>query len=72
MGCLGEEPNKKDPDIFIEKELKRTDVKLIENAENIQGMTLDKPKPAKKNKWEFKKKKFCFSCSQTKNRNKYK
>ena len=58
MGCLGEEPNKKDPDIFIEKELERTDVKLIENAENIQGMTLDKPKPAKKNKWEFKKKNF--------------
>ena len=56
MGCLGEEPSiKKGSNNFIEKELERTDVKLIENAENIQGMTLDKPKPAKK-KWEFKKK----------------
>ena len=37
MGCLSDlwMPGKEDRDKLVRKEAKRTDVKLIENAENI-------------------------------------
>ena len=66
MGCLTdyEVPNyrdlyrQEDRDILVRKEAERTDVKLIENAENIQGIQLAKLKPANKKKWSFPNKKF--------------
>ena len=66
MGCLTdyEVPNyrdlyrQEDRDILVRKEAERTDVKLIENAENIQGIQLVKLKPANKKKWSFPNKKF--------------
>ena len=66
MGCLTdyEVPNyrdlyrREDRDILVRKEAERTDVKLIENAENIQGIQLVKLKPANKKKWSFPNKKF--------------
>jgi hypothetical protein len=59
MGCLTDYdvPNyrdlyrQEDRDILVRKEAERTDVKLIENAENIQGIQLAKLKPANKKKW---------------------
>ena len=60
MGCLSDfgMPKKIDRDKIVRKEAKRTDVKLIENAENIQGIKLAKLKPANKKKWSFPNKKF--------------
>lgn len=60
MGCLSDfgMPEKVDRDKIVRKEAKRTDVKLIENAENIPGIKLAKLKPANKKKWLFPNKKF--------------
>ena len=60
MGCLSDfgMPGKEDKDKLVRKEAKRTDVKLIENAENIKGIKLVKLKPANKKKWSFPNKKF--------------
>ena len=60
MGCLSDlgMPQKKDRDKIVRKEAQRTDVKLIENAENIPGIKLAKLKPANKKKWSFPNKKF--------------
>ena len=55
MGCLSDlgMPKKKDRDKIVRKEAQRTDVKLIENAENIPGIKLAKLKPANKKNGHF-------------------
>lgn len=60
MGCLSSfgMPGEEDKNKLVRKEAKRTDIKLIENAENIQGIQLVKLKPANKKKWSFPNKKF--------------